>query len=205
MKIKTPPRPDATYLEIGKQDLIELLEQPSDQECRPCSECNTPCPTHNSTTCTCQCSPDCSWAPFRMSSEAERYPIEPGIVSLVYSLNVLRVCLPCWSCEGHYQANGYDIAKTPKVWFYSRSVIYPRLISEYLVELKYKKQIRYDWQICMTYSESKLDAAFSIEPKFTSLKDLKLDYLQKDSHVIGANLRSGVFALAREYLREFES
>ena len=36
-----------------------------------------------------------------LSSDPERYPIEPGIVPLVFALRGLRVFEPCWSCEGH--------------------------------------------------------------------------------------------------------
>ncbi len=37
---------------------------------------------------------------------------------------------PFWSCEGHIGPAG-KVTRLPRVWFYARSVLYPRLITEY--------------------------------------------------------------------------
>lgn len=198
------PEPSPQYRAQCIEELQHLLDQPSAQESRPCPQCDRLCLRHESSTCTCSCTSDCSWAPLEMSSDSERYPVEPGIVPMVFSLNTLRVCMPCWSCEGHFKDNGFELSKVPKVWFYARSQLYPRMISEYLTQLNFRRKLNYDWNICLTFSESRFEPAYSIEPKVTSLETLKLDLLQKDSRVIGENLREGIFELAKEYLDHFK-
>ena len=144
MKIQTPPQPDQEYKLQYRRELKLLLSQPSDREMKPCPNCDVLCPAHQSPTCTCSCSPECFFAASNMSSEGERYPVEEKIRPLVYSFYTLRVCMPCWSCEGHYKSNGFEVSKVPKVWFYSRSLLYPRLISEHLSLLKSHKKTFYD-------------------------------------------------------------
>ena len=139
-----------------------------------------------------------------MSGDPIRHPIEAGIVPVVYAIYTLRKLMPCWSCEGHYKDNGFELGKVPQVWFYSRSVLYPRLISEHLTSLQFKKEIFYQWHVRLTFSASNLDTGFSIEPYLQSDQSLKLDYLQKDSQVIGLSLREGVRHLATQYLRTLE-
>ena len=56
--------------------------------------------------------------------------IEAGILPLVYAVNCLSACHPFWSCEGHIGPAG-KVNRMPRVWFYARSVLYPRLITEY--------------------------------------------------------------------------
>lgn len=185
-------------------DLRHLLQQPSVEEIRPCPGCVKPCPCSQSTTCTCHCSPECEYAPFVMSSEPERYPIEKNILALVFGLNCLRVLPPYWSCEGHNFPSG-EIFRVPQVWFYSRSIIYPKLIGEYVHQLKIKDTIHYPWHICLAYADNSLETGFSIEPDVKGIENPELTMMQKDVQTIADNLLSRIQELAKEYIRRFES
>lgn len=137
-----------------------------------------------------------------MSSDPDQYPVEEGIIPLVYALNTLRVCQPCWSCEGHYGPLGV-LRKLPRVWFYSRSLIYPDVLAEYLSELRIKRRLASTWNLCVVHwGESMASAAtaFSIEPKFTTDDAPKLDALRADVRTIAADLSSNVKHLARRRL-----
>ena len=205
MKIRKPPKLDSKKAEQFRQDLLRLLDQPSDKEIRPCSECRIPCKTHGLTTCTCECSVSCPQIGEKMSSDPENYPVEPSITNLVYSFNTLRVCVPCWSCEGHYLPDTFEISKLPRVWFYSDSSLYPKLIFEHLTYLKAKRKIHFEWHLTVSYSNSPLETAFSVEPKLLVTNDFDLEKLRADSREIGLTLREGIHDIARRYLSEIDS
>lgn len=151
---------DCELVRRSKADLRELLSQPSEADLRVCPECTLTCPSCGSTACTCVCSMDCQHIPAQMTSDS-RFPIEPAIAPLVYALSSLRVCEPCWSCEGHADAQG-KVIRIPRVWFYCRSLTYPRLMDRYFSHLKLKKRLNYPWHLCVTHSDAdNADAAFS--------------------------------------------
>ncbi len=196
--------PDPLGDQTRLRDLTYLLEQPSYQDVRPCPGCTMPCPCSASPTCTCLCGPGCPQAPVQMSSDGERYPIEPRIVALVFGFNCLRICPPFWSCEGHQYPDG-TIQRVPQVWFYTRSLVYPRLIGDWLVRLRFRQRIANPWHICVSYAEGSLDTGFSIEPDLKMIPCLSLPAFQQDVAVIADALVPELRALAREYLDKYRS
>ena len=197
--------PNAAFSRQYKEELEYLLCQPTIKEMRPCPHCTIPCPCSDSPTCTCGCSHDCEQAPYQMSSDPDRYPIEERIVPLVYEFYGLRICEPCWSCEGHGSSDG-ALIKIPQVWFYTRSMLYPRLISEYLEDLLFKKLLAYPWHICITYSSTvNVDTAFSIEPQLNLVKEVQLERLQKDVAVIAADFIEAIRARAKRHMEVIDS
>ena len=197
--------PDIAFYGQSRKELEYLLSQPTVKEMRPCPHCTILCPCSGSSTCTCQCSNCCEHAPYQMSSDPERYPIEEKIVPLVYEFYCLRICEPCWSCEGHRSENG-ALIKIPQVWFYSRALVYPRLIYEHVEELLFKKILTYPWHICVTYSSAeRMDTAFSIEPKLNQIQVPQLDTLQEDVERIAVDLVDVIRAKARRYIDEIDS
>lgn len=195
--------PDPEYQQTLITAIENLLEQPAYREIRPCPGCEKACPCSQSTTCTCLCTADCPHAPYVMSSDPERYPIEEKIVALVFGLNCLRVCPPYWSCEGHRFKNGM-IARVPQVWFYSRSLIYPKLISEYVFDLEFKNRIIFPWHISMAYAGNILETGFSIEPNIKDIDKPDLELMQNDARIIADNIFDGIRSLAQKYLDQYK-
>jgi hypothetical protein len=186
MKIDTPECDEAVY-RARRRDLERLLGQPSVAHLRPCPECDIRCPCRGSRTCPCGCSPRCADAPAQMSSEPEAHPIEPGIAPLVYSLYALRVCHPCWSCEGHYDAGG-RLSRLPSVWFHSSSATYPAVIAECLWELEFANKLASPWRVAAVAWGNRLDSTFSIEPDLRRSEPPPLSALHRDVEAIAAAL-----------------
>lgn len=187
------------FLQKLEGDLQLLLDQPMVDKKRPCPGCNVPCPCSGSRTCTCLCSQQCELVSKRLSSEPDRYPIEPKIVPLVFELYCLRVCKPCWSCEGHKLPSG-EVHKLPRVWFITRSLVYPRIIADYIATLKKRRLLQNFWHICLAYSGNRFDTAFSIEPNLGIDPSPDLERLQIESKVIADGLVLGVRAQAQRNL-----
>ena len=183
-------------------DLASLVTQDTCRERRVCPLCTLRCTCSGSTSCTCQCNAACPEAPSQLSSDGQRYPIEPKVVPLVFGLHELRLCTPYWSCEGHLRTDG-EIFRLPQVWFYSRSLIYPRLISDWLALLRGAHRLENPWHIAVSYSESGLDTGFSIEPDVKLIPTVDLASLQRDLTVLAEGLVPEVRALAREYITRF--
>lgn len=139
-----------------------------------------------------------------MSSDPVRYSIEDKIVAMVFSLNCLRVCPPYWSCEGHNLVNG-EILRIPQVWFYSKSIIIPKIIGEYIFNLKRNAVISYPWHICLAYADNTLETGVSIEPDMKQIERPDLEVLQKDADLIGRNMVDGLKLIAEEHIRRCES
>ena len=198
------PSPDSAYRSQCLEDMKDLLRQPTVKEMRPCPNCSIPCKCSKSPTCTCSCSKGCAFTPVQMSSDGERYPIEENIVPLVYEFNCLRVCPPCWSCEGHVDNSG-TLKKIPRVWFYSRSLFYPRMISEYLTSLQFRKKIKYPWHIVVTYTpDDSLETTFSIEPRIENIDKASLNDLQQDALTISDNLLQSLQYMAKAYIAQYD-
>ena len=191
--------PDPLGDQARLRDLEFLLEQPSLKELRPCEGCDVPCPCSASLTCTCACAPNCSHSSAKMSSEAGRYPIEEKIKHLVFQFNCLRLCQPYWSCEGHLASDG-SIFRIPQVWFYTRSLVYPRLIGDLLTQLQFEKKIVNPWHVCVSFSGDSLDTGFSIEPDMKVISNPSLPQFQADALAISESLVSGMRKLAGEYI-----
>lgn len=195
--------PDPAQDQNTIKDIEYLLQQPSYQELRPCPGCDIPCPCSHSVSCNCMCGPGCEHAPMVMSSDPDRYPIEGKIVSLVFGFNCLRVCPPYWSCEGHTFSTG-ELVKVPQVWFYSRSMIYPKMIGDYVFNLEHSKSIKYRWHICLAFAENSLETGFSIEPDFKAIKTPRLEIMQQDAETIADNLVAGLRHLALDYIAKYK-
>lgn len=196
--LERSPREDAARL----RDLRVLLCQPLAHEARVCPGCTVPCACSGSRTCTCGCSPRCAQAPKQLSSEGERYPVEPKVVPLVFALQELRVCPPCWSCEGHARDDG-QVFRVPQVWFYTRSLIYVRLLAEWLRTLRHRGRIAGGWRITASYSESGLDTAFSLEPDAACASHADLAALQHDVRTMASAVVHDVRLSALEYLGRY--
>jgi hypothetical protein len=139
-----------------------------------------------------------------MSTEPERYPVEPKITSLVFGFNSLRICPPFWSCEGHLDNQG-QVNRLPQVWFYSRSLIYPRIITDLLSKLLAKRVIKNTWHVCVTFSGMSLETAFSIEPDMKVISDPNLKELQADAQAISESLVLGLRQLAISYIKQYST
>ena len=115
------PESDAGRKKASRQALARLVVQPLVRDLRPCPDCDLPCPAHASPECCCGCSAACPDVSRQMSVEPDAYPIEPGIAPLVFEFYALRLCPPCWSCEGHVDAAG-KLTRLPRVWFFCREI-----------------------------------------------------------------------------------
>lgn len=181
------------------RDIEYLLQQPAASAARVCNGCDKECETCGARDCTCMCSARCEHAPFAMSSDPIRYPIEARITALVYGFNSLRICAPYWSCEGHSRENG-ELYRVPQIWFYADSIIYPKLIGQYIGGLEHEGKITYPWHICLTFADNPLEAGFSLEPNMKLISDPQLDVMQNDVAVIAENFADGLKALAQTYV-----
>lgn len=187
-------------------DLQQLLAQPSDKQARPCPGCRFVTPdggADNSDTR--YCSYKCSAAPREMSAEPDRYPIEEGVVPLVYAFYTLRKLMPCWSCEGHLDGHN-KLTKTPKVWFYSTSSFYPKLIAQVLAQLEADHRLLNSWMIrILPFSQSMFTLTYSLEPvileKNNDDSELLLS-LRKDMEFIADHLRDEMFKQTKNYIQK---
>ena len=194
---------DKEFLDRQRTDLEFLLDQPTDKQLRPCPGCTVPCPCSKSPTCSCGCSPSCESCAKHMSSEPDRYPIEPRIIPLVYALHASRVCPPCWSCEGHLTADGSTLAKFPRVWFYSGSVLYPRFVAEHIDDLTFRKKLKNMWTVRVLSWGTGPWSRFSIEPISDSAAPTDLRRLQYEADIIAEGLNVALRQKATDYLRKF--
>ncbi len=185
-----------------KQDLVNLLNQPSDSQERPCPGCRLSFPDDPSPTSTSHCSINCPEAAKMMSSDPNKHPIEDHVVPIVYSIYTLRLLMPCWSCEGH-ENDGEELIKAPKIWFYSVSPFYAKLVAQALSTIKYREKLSYEWSVkILPFSQSMFTLTYSIEPEIEGKFLNILPKLQKDMKVIGENLRSYVLNDARKYVKQ---
>lgn len=194
---------DESDLGARKARLEELLAQPSPSETRPCSGCDLLCACSASSTCTCGCSDACDQAPRRLSSDPDQHPVEAKIIPLVYSLSTLRVCQPCWSCEGHYDAGG-QLNRVPSVWFYADSAAYPAVIADYLTELRIRKTLSYPWQVSLVSWGNSFDITYAIEPDLKREREPRLHAMQKDVVTISERLRDEIRRLAGETVADID-
>lgn len=185
------------------EDIEHLLEAASYDILRPCNSCDRDCKCSSSKTCTCMCQVKCEFAPQAMSSAPDAHPIEHKIVPLVFCINCLRVLQPYWSCEGHNSQNG-KLFRAPQVWFYSESIIYPKMVGEYIDKLYHKKKIKNHWHICLAHTGGLLDTGYSIEPNIRVISQLQLKTMQEDIDIISDNMFYGLKDLAKEYLDRYK-
>ncbi len=192
---------DPAYAVRCSAALRRFLAQPGPDRRRPCPGCRLPCPCSGSRDCPCACSPRCATAPRQMSSDPDRFPIEAGIVPLVYAFHCLGVCPPCWSCEGHEDVRG-GLRRVPQVWFYADSAIYPRLVEEHLADLRMRRTLERDWHVVVTSHDPHDPCpAFRIEP---AAEKAPLAALRRDVARIAEGLRQGMRMHAKRLLGYLE-
>ena len=110
------------------------------------------------------CNHQCAGIALHLSSETERYPLEPKIAPLAFEIKRLGVFVPCWSCEGHDHQQG-GLWKKPRVWFYSDSGVHVRALTDAINELNTAHKLSTLWGIVLTHSEiDNPSTTFSIEP-----------------------------------------
>lgn len=187
--------------QIIKTALTDLVSQPSDQQARPCPGCRFAVGVTQSTTSSKHCSAECPMAHKQMSSDPERYPIESGVVPLVYAFYTMRLMMPCWSCEGHSDANG-TILKTPKLWFYATNEFYPKLVAQYVSTLKGERKITNHWSVrILPFSQSMFTTTYSLEPQDIIPDCTNLLSLQNDLRAIAKDFRVEMIKLANHYIQ----
>ncbi len=147
-----------------------------------------------------RCSRHCPDIPRILSSDPKNHPLESGIAPLVYELKRLEAFHPCWSCEGHNDADG-KLWKIPRVWFYCKSVAHLRVLADALKALHLAKKLSVPWRVTLTFSDDdNADTTFSLEPNLNH-EHPSLAALQRDVDRIAEHLREAVFAEARKLSR----
>ena len=198
MRIGTPDN-NAQIGHTIEKELENFIRQPTDKTLRVCNGCTLLCSCSQSPTCTCNCSSSCPNAGNFLSSDPE-YPIEPNIVPLVYALKSMRSYVPCWSCEGHNDYAG-NLSRLPRVWFYSASPFYPRILVEYLEHLRQKKKIQNPWQLSViSPTTDHYNLTFSLEPNLTLENATQLSSLRQDINVIAESMDISLRQAAHSYL-----
>lgn len=197
-------KPSDAFLDRYRTELSAFLAQSDGAALRPCPGCDLPCPCSGSPVCCCGCGADCAQAARQMSSDPDGFPIETGIVPLVFALFLMRVCRPCWSCEGHTDAQG-RITRLPQVWFDAETATYPRLIYDHLHDLQFRKRIANPWRVNLMLSEhGALHPLFAIMPDVSIESAPVLASLQRDVAVIADGLAEAAQGLARDSLAGLE-
>ncbi|MCJ8269281.1 MAG: hypothetical protein MJK04_07735 [Psychrosphaera sp.] len=187
--------------QVVKSALIDLVNQPTDRQARPCPGCRFAVGNNHSTTSTAHCSAKCPVVSQQMSSDPKRHPIEPGIVPLVYAFYTMRLMMPCWSCEGHIDHEG-NIFKTPKLWFYATNEFYAKLVAQYVSTLRGELKIAHHWSVrLLPFSQSMFTTTYSLEPQDITPDNTDLSSLQNDIHVIAKDFHREMLKLARHYIQ----
>ena len=89
---------------------------------------------------------------------------------------------------GHHLADG-GIWKAPMVWFYSRSMVYLRLLGDSIARIKGSGGLGAPWKIVVTYSDpGNPDTTFSLQPSLEEARDVSLPALQADARAIARAL-----------------
>lgn len=181
-----------------RTSLLRILGQPSLEQVRPCPDCELPCASHVSRTCTCSCNTQCELAAQSLSSDPTRYPIESKIMPLVMQISALRVCQPCWSCEGHANQKG-DILNLPCVWFYVDDMTVLEVFSHFLASASAQQNLACQWHIEVVYGVTEL--AFSCTPSAWALPpEISLRSLHGDIAKLSSSIRDGFHHQARRSL-----
>lgn len=145
--------------------------------------CVDPCPDYEPVI---GCHRRCHAAAQRLTSDPAS-PLEPAIVSLVFELKRLGVFCPCWSCEGHNDAEG-RLTRLPRVWFYAQSVVHVRVLAETIDRIAVTRPLSMPWRVAVTYSDpTNPDTTFSLEPELGGGGG-ELGGLQDDARCIAEDL-----------------
>jgi hypothetical protein len=160
------------------------------------------CPTCGSQACGCMCGSTCAEGPAALTSDPVNYPIEPGIVPLVFEMKRLGIFEPCWSCEGYLGPTG-DLWKLPRVWFYCESTVQIRLLMGGLKDMEVSGKLANRWQVAVTFSDpNNPETTFSLEPVVETAKVSVLPKLQADTVVIARSLEGLIIGQGRKLQRD---
>lgn len=180
-----------------KAALEELLAFDRQGPVRPCPGCGKTCPRCGSLACGCACGPDCPDEPRALSTDPDNFPIEAGIVPLVFALRKTALGQPCWSCEGHAGGDG-GLWKRPGVWFYAAHQVAADLIAQHIWRLSFAGRLKLPWRVGLIATDNPLDTTFAIEPDCR--RDAALYDLRRDVETIAATLPREARSLARQRL-----
>lgn len=168
---------------------------------RPCQSCTVRCDRCGSLSCRCNCAPSCEMAPRMLSSEPERFPIEPGIVPLVYAMAELGAVETIWSCEGHLSPDRKRLWKTPQIWFCCRTPGVAGLLTFALAGIR-KHLTCGDWQVRLAPLGPKGSTVYVMEPFVGGDAPDLLPALQADVEKIAGMFPDTLKKLAGEALDE---
>ena len=170
---------------------------------RVCGEqCILKCSQCGSSTCQCDCAPECPEAPRALSADPDRYPVEPGITPLVFEMKRLGLVRPCWSCEGHLRPDG-SLWKVPAVWFYAKSLVHVRLLASGLERMRHAGKLSVSWRIAVTFSDpDNPETTFSLEPVRAFDNEPSLPALRNDVAEIARSLHGMMTGEARTLQRD---
>jgi hypothetical protein len=126
-----------------------------------------------------------------LSSEPEKFPIEAGIVPLVFVLADTGLIQTIWSCEGHLQPNSGTLWKTPQVWFCSDDPVVAQLLSVALFDLREKLHCA-GWFLRLVPIARGVTTVYSIEPHTDAdgADESMLELLREDVLTIAEELPS---------------
>ena len=124
---------------------------------------------------------------------------------LVYELFATGVTTPCWSCEGHTTEDGATMLKTPRVWFYSGSTLYPRFVAEHTEDLLFKKKIENSWRVQVLGWANSLETRYSLEPVVASNEGSTLRVLHHEAVIIAESFTDRLRHFAGICLRSLKA
>ena len=181
---------------------LAMAEQAKGVVGRICgSQCQDVCMSCGSQKCQCMCAPKCPQAPHMLSSDPDRFPIEPAILPLVLEMKRQGLFHPCWSCEGHLGRDG-SLWKLPRVWFYCDATTHLRLLADMVGALYDAKILKNRWQVVVISSApDNPHTTFSLEPTCEPNRTLALSTLQKDARLIADSLCTMIPQAAKHVLQ----
>jgi hypothetical protein len=137
-----------------------------------------------------------------MSADPDRYPIEAGIIPLVFEMKRLGLVRPCWSCEGHLHLDG-SLWKAPAVRFYAKSMVHVRLLASGLDRMRHAGKLGVPWRVAVTFSDpDNPETTFSLEPVLAFETRPSLPALRDDVAEIARSLHGMMTNEARNLQRD---
>lgn len=155
---------------------------------RICHGCDKRCTHCGSTSCQCTCSPECPDVSRALSSDPDGFPIEPGILGLVFAMTRTGLFGPCWSCEGHPAPDGSSW-KSPGVWFFCDATVHVRLLADGVDRLANARRLNTRWAVSVTFSDpDNPRTTFALQPVPPADAIITLAQLQADATTIAGAL-----------------
>lgn len=155
------------------------------------------------------CRPDCNLAggqlctyacpqAAQMLSSDDAFPIESGILPLVFELKATRIFEPVWSCEGHYGPDG-RIFRKPSIWFCCESLPQTNTLADVISSLCIEIKAAVRWRISFAcLGADTPNSVFQLEPICES--DDRLEPIHRDMTVLAERLRARLSDCGRRAL-----